>query len=113
MTSLPALFGDGILDVHVANGVARITLGTLASQAGQAADAKPQTTASGMLVVPVMQLPVLARVLTEVTRQIEQRAKEAMAQGRPAAEAQAPAPAPAQAPGAAPEQPAGAFRFNG
>ena len=39
--------------------VARITLGTVAGQPGQGADAKPQTHPSGLLVVPVMQLPVL------------------------------------------------------
>jgi hypothetical protein len=107
MAAIPTLFGDGILDVHVANGVARITLGTVAGQPGQGADAKPQTHPSGLLIVPVMQLPVLARVLGEVTRQVEQRAKEAMAQTpRPAAPAE---PAPATAP----DQVTGAFRFNG
>jgi hypothetical protein len=105
MSAIPTLFGDGILDVHVANGVARITLGTVAGQPGQGADAKPQTHPSGLLVVPVMQLPVLARVLSEVTRQVEQRAKEAISQPRPAA--------PAEAPAAAPDQVTGAFRFNG
>jgi ABC-type phosphate transport system permease subunit len=97
MSATTTLFGDGILDVHIANGVARITLGATTGQK----DAKPQP--SGMLVVPVMQLPVFARVLAEVTRQVEQRAKEALAQaqqkaGEPAAE---------------PDQVGGAFRFNG
>ncbi len=106
MSGIPTVFGDGIVDVHVANGVARITLGAVVGQPGQAPDAKPQTQPSGLLVVPVMQLPVLARVLAEVTRQVEQRAKEAMAQAKPAAPAE---PAPA----AATDQVAGAFRFNG
>jgi ABC-type phosphate transport system permease subunit len=106
MAGIPTVFGDGILDVHVANGVARITLGAVVGQQNQGAEAKPQTQPSAMLVVPVMQLPVLARVLAEVTKQVEQRAKEAMAQARPAAPAE---PAPA----AATDQVAGAFRFNG
>jgi hypothetical protein len=101
MSGNPTLFGDGILDVHIANGVARLTIGTLSGQAGQG-EPKPQP--SGMLVVPVMQLPVFARVLAEVTRQVEQRAKEAMSQARTAAGESAPE---------APEQVAGAFRFNG
>jgi ABC-type phosphate transport system permease subunit len=93
-TTTTTLFGDGIIDVHIANGVARITLGTTTGQK----DAKPVP--SGMLVVPVMQLPVFARVLAEVTRQVEQRAKEAVAQSQPAAPAES-------------DQVAGAFRFNG
>lgn len=106
MAAIPTVFGDGIVDVHVANGVARITLGAVVGQPNQGPDAKPQTQPSGMLVVPVMQLPTLARVLAEVTRQVEQRAKEAMAQAKPAAPAE---PAPATAT----DQVAGAFRFNG
>lgn len=99
MTALPTLFADGVLDVHVANGVARITLGAAAA-GGQ--DQKPVPT--GMLMLPVMQLPALARVLAEVTRQVEDRAKQALAQAQQA-----------QAKPAAPEadQVAGAFRFNG
>jgi len=106
MAAIPTLFGDGVLDVHVANGVARITIGTVTGQTGQGADAKPQTNPSGLLIIPVVQLQTLARVLTEVTRQVEQRAKDAMAQARPAAASE-------PAAGAAPDQVAGAFRFNG
>jgi hypothetical protein len=102
MASLPFVFADGVLDVHVANGVARLTLGAAVAQK----DAKPE--ACGTLVVPVMQLPVFARILGEVTRQLEQRAKEAMAQqGRPAAAAET-----TEAPAGA-DQVSGAFRFNG
>ena len=100
MASTTTLFGDGILDVHIANGVARITLGTAT---GGQPDAKPVP--SGMVVVPVMQLPVFARVLGEVTRQVEQRAKEAMAQAQ--------AKTGGNAEGNAADQVAGAFRFNG
>lgn len=98
MSATTTLFGDGIIDVHIANGVARLTLGTATGQK----DAKPVP--SGMLVIPVMQLPVFARVIAEVTRQVEQRAKEAMSQ----AQAKATEPAPAET-----DQVAGAFRFNG
>ncbi len=101
MTGTPILFGDGVIDVHIANGVARITIGTTTGQQ----DAKP--TPSGMLVVPVMQLPVFARVMAEVTRQVEQRAKEA------AAQAQAKAAGNADGGAGAGDQVAGAFRFNG
>jgi hypothetical protein len=98
------LFADGIIDVHIANGVARITLGASNGQQDQ------RPAPSGVLVVPVVQLPVFARVFGEVTRQVETRAKEAMAQAKAQAQAQQPAAddaAPAEAP------PAGAFRFNG
>lgn len=101
MAGIPTLFGDGVIDVHIANGVARITLGTATGQP----DAKPVP--SGMVVVPVMQLPVFARVLGEVTRQVEQRAKEAMAQAQAKA-----ASGDAATPGGT-DQVAGAFRFNG
>lgn len=100
MTATTTLFGDGILDVHIANGVARISLGTAT---GGQPDAKP--THSDTLIVPVMQLPVFARVLAEVTRQVEQRAKEAMAQAQTKSGNNAEANAT--------DQVSGAFRFNG
>lgn len=93
------LFADGVIDIHVANGVARITLGATTGQQDQ----KPMP--SGVLIVPVVQLPVFARVFGEVTRQIEQRAKDAMAQAK--AEAGSPEAAPAA------DAAGGAFRFNG
>jgi hypothetical protein len=96
----PSLFADGVIDVHVANGVARITLGASTGQQDQKA------TPCGTLIVPVMQLPVLARVLGEVTRQVEQRAKDAIAQAQAKNEANA-----AAQQGDAPA--GGAFRFNG
>ncbi len=101
MTALPMIFGDGIIDVHVANGVARITFGAVTAQSAAQKDPKPA--ASGMLVIPVLQLPALARGLTEVTRQVEARAKAAMAGQTPAAEQ----------PQAEGDAVAGAFRFNG
>lgn len=101
MSGLPMLFADGVLDVHVANGVARITLGAAAA-GGQ--DQKPVPT--GMLMLPVMQLPALARVLAEVTKQVEERAKQALAQAQ--AKAAATPPAAVET-----DQVTGAFRFNG
>jgi hypothetical protein len=105
MTGIPTVFGDGVIDVHVANGVARITLGAATGQK----DAKP--TPSGLLIIPVLQMPTLARVLAEVTKQIEAKAKEAMAQAQAQANA---APAAAEpAPASPSDHVAGAFRFNG
>lgn len=91
------LFADGVIDVHVANGVARITLGASTGQQEQ------RPVPSGVLIVPVVQLPVFARVFGEVTRQIEQRAKEAVAQAKAQAGDEAPAA----------DDAGGAFRFNG
>jgi hypothetical protein len=95
-----SLFADGVIDVHVANGVARITLGASTGQQDQ----KPAP--CGTLIIPVMQLPVFARVFGEVTRQVEARAKEAIAQAQAKAQADGGAPAGDAAAG-------GAFRFNG
>lgn len=97
MAGIPTIFGDGVIDVHVANGVARLTFGAVTG----GKDAKPEP--SGMLVIPVLQLPALAKVMSEVTRQIEARAREAAAQQ----------PKPATQPASDPDQVAGAFRFNG
>lgn len=95
-----SLFADGVIDVHVANGVARITLGASTGQQEQKA------TPCGTLIIPVMQLPVFARVLSEVTRQVEARAKDAIAQAQAKSQADGAAPAGDAATG-------GAFRFNG
>jgi predicted ATPase len=93
----PTIFADGIVDVHIANGVARITLGAVTGQQDQ------RPAASGTLILPVVQLPTLVRVLGEVTRQMEERAKEAMAKAQ----------AGAAAPGGEAAPATGAFRFNG
>lgn len=92
----PTIFADGILDVQIANGVARITLGAVTGQQDQ------RPAASGTLILPVVQLPTLARTLGEVTRQVEERAKEAMAKAQAGA-----------APDAEAATATGAFRFNG
>jgi hypothetical protein len=97
----PTIFADGVMDVHIVNGVARITLGATTGQQDQ------RPAASGTLILPVVQLPTLVRVLGEVTRQVEERAKEAVAK----AQAKDPAGAAVSDGTAAPAT--GAFRFNG
>ncbi|NKC30282.1 hypothetical protein [Falsiroseomonas selenitidurans] len=108
--SIPTVFGDGVIDVHVVSGVARITLG--AQTAAGAKEGKPEP--SALLLVPVLQLGNLARVLAEVTRQVEAKAREAQGQ------AATPSPAHGQVlqaqqpqPEAPADQVSGAFRFNG
>lgn len=101
MSGTPTIFGDGVIDVHVANGVARITFGAVTGKS----EAKPEP--SGMVVIPVLQLPALAKVMVEVTKQVEAKAREAMAQQ------QQKAAGPAAAPTANGDQVVGAFRFNG
>lgn len=103
MTALPTVFGDGIIDVHVASGVARITLGAQTGAAATQGGGENKPVPSALLVVPVLQLPNLARVLAEVTKQIEARAKEAMAAQQK----------PAEPASGTSDQVAGAFRFNG
>ncbi|PZW49132.1 hypothetical protein C8P66_103158 [Humitalea rosea] len=92
---LPTLFADGVVEANVTHGVARITLG----QAG--ADGKPQP--CGVLIVPLVQLPVVANGLLALLKQIDTKMKEAQAAAGPAA-------APAAAEPAVPSD--GAFRFN-
>jgi len=111
MTAIPTVFGDGIIDVHVASGVARITLGVQTSASAAIKDGKPEP--SAMVVVPVLQLPNLARVLADVTRQIEARAKE-VAAGQDATQSnQGQASQNQSNQGQPQDQVAGAFRFNG
>ncbi|WP_439595035.1 hypothetical protein [Falsiroseomonas sp.] len=110
MTGIPTVFGDGIIDVHVASGVARITLGVQTAASTAAKEGKPEP--SAMLVVPVLQLPNLARVLAEVTRQIEAKAKETLA-SQAGAQSQANQGQANQGQAEPQDQVAGAFRFNG
>jgi hypothetical protein len=86
--SHPLLFADGISEVQVANGVARFGLVTAPAQK----DGAPNP--AGQLVIPLTQVPMVARVLVDLVRQIEQRTKAAQP------EAQVPAPEP------------GSFRFS-
>ncbi|WP_426957432.1 hypothetical protein [Muricoccus radiodurans] len=97
MAESPIIFADGVLEANVRHGVARMTL------AVQGGDGKPA--ASGMLVVPLTQLPALAGSLTRLLREVEAKAKEQATRAAPASEA------PPAATENAPLPPA--FRFQG
>ena len=77
MTEKPTQFADGILDASVNFGVARITLAQLGSEG------KPVP--SGLLLVPVVQLPAFANGLLTLVKQIDSKMKEAQP-AAPAAE---------------------------
>ncbi|TPG53145.1 hypothetical protein EAH89_17685 [Roseomonas nepalensis] len=91
MPEIPTLFADGVLEATVRHGVARLTL------AVQDGNGKPSAT--GLLVVPLAQLPAMAGSISRLMREVEAKARDVQAA------AQAPEPA-------APEAPA-AFRFGG
>lgn len=83
MSDKPVQFADGVLDASVHYGVARITLARMGE------DGKPQP--SGLLLVPLVQLPTLTNSLLALVRQIEAKIKE----GQPQAVAPAAAEPPA------------------
>jgi hypothetical protein len=85
------IFADGMADIAVANGVARITLAQTGSEG------KPMPV--GQLCVPVTQLPAIANGLIQMLRQLEAKAREL----NPGQE-----PVTAEAPAAG-----GSFRFGG
>lgn len=91
MSDIPTLFADGVLEATVRHGVARLTL------AVQDGNGKPAAT--GLLVVPLAQLPAMAGSISRLMREVEAKARDVQA----AAQASEPA---------APEAPA-AFRFGG
>lgn len=91
MPEIPTLFADGVLEATVRHGVARLTL------AVQDGNGKPSAT--GLLVVPLAQLPAMAGSISRLMREVEAKARDVQAA------AQAPEPP-------APEAPA-AFRFGG
>ena len=72
--NLPTLFADGMLEAHVRNGVARVTLG----QAG--ADGK--ATATAQLVMPLAQMPGFVSGLARLLQEFAARAKQ-VAQAQP------------------------------
>jgi hypothetical protein len=63
------LFADGIRDAHVANGVVRLTLAMLGG------DGKPA--ASGVVILPLTQLPAFASTILRLAQQVEARLREA------------------------------------
>ncbi|MFC0387882.1 hypothetical protein [Muricoccus vinaceus] len=92
MAEPPTFFADGVMEATVRHGVARLTL------AVQDGSGKPAPT--GLLVVPLAQLPTLAGSITRLLREVETKAREAQAQQKP------------EQAEALPEAPA-AFRFEG
>ncbi len=80
MSEKTVQFADGVLDASVHYGVARITLARMGD------DGKPQ--ASGVLMVPLVQLPSLTNSLLALVKQIDQRIKDGQAQVPPAAAAE-------------------------
>ncbi|MBE9606822.1 hypothetical protein IAI18_18305 [Acetobacteraceae bacterium H6797] len=88
MAEKATIFADGILEAHVASGVARISL----AQTGS--DGKPVP--SGQLIVPLAQLPAMAKGLGNLLQQIEGKAKQVQQQQQAAGHTQP-----------------GAFRFSG
>ena len=91
----PIFFADGVTEAQVANGVARITLATSATD-GQAL---PCAT----LCVPVAQLPAFVNGMANLVRQIEERVRtqiQQQQQGQPTAH------------GIEPPQAGGAFKFE-
>jgi hypothetical protein len=77
LASASTIFADGVLEATVRHGVARLTL------AVQGGDGKPDAT--GLLVVPLAQLPALAGSLNRLLREVEAKTLAAQA-GAPAAE---------------------------
>ena len=92
MAETLTFFADGVMEATVRHGVARLTL------AVQDGSGKPAPT--GLLVVPLAQLPTFAGSITRLLREVEAKTREAQAQQKP--ERAEPLP----------EAPA-AFRFEG
>ncbi|MCR0985497.1 hypothetical protein [Roseomonas populi] len=96
MPELPTLFADGVTEATVRYGVARLTMAVQ--------DGKGQPAGTGILVVPLTQLPAVVGAMTRLLREVEAKAREA---GAPAPQAPAAPAAPIEEP-----QPE-AFRFQG
>ena len=67
----PVIFSDGIISVSLANGVVRITLGSL--------DAENKLTPAGTLVIPINQLSGTVQNLANATNGLIAKAREAQA----------------------------------
>ncbi|MBR0655053.1 hypothetical protein [Plastoroseomonas arctica] len=93
------IFADGMSDIAIANGVARITL----AQTG----AEGKTVPVAQLCVPVTQLPALANGLVQMLKQLQEKAQAAAAAAVPTAPQQE---NPPQLGG--PTLSPGAFRFG-
>ncbi|SHJ45335.1 hypothetical protein SAMN02745194_02599 [Roseomonas rosea] len=89
MADLPTLFADGVVEATVRHGVARLKLAVQ--------DGKGTPVPTGLLVVPLTQLPAVAGALTRLLREVEAKARETQP-GQAAPE---------------PAEPPAAFRFQG
>ena len=74
----PVIFTDGVISVSLANGVVRITLGSL--------DAENKLEPAGTLVVPVNQLSGTVQNLANATNGLMAKAREAQAKADAASE---------------------------
>jgi len=74
----PVIFTDGIISVSLANGVVRITLGSL--------DAENKLEPAGTLVIPVNQLSGTVQNLANATNGLMAKAREAQAKAGAASE---------------------------
>jgi outer membrane murein-binding lipoprotein Lpp len=77
----PVVFADAVTSVSLANGVVRITVGTL--------DAQNKLEPAGMLVVPINQLSSIVRNLANATNDLMTKAREARAKTEAAPEGEA------------------------
>ncbi|MBP0493003.1 hypothetical protein [Roseomonas indoligenes] len=71
MPDLPTLFADGVTEATVRHGVARLTLAVQ--------DGKGQPLQTGILVVPLTQLPAVVGAMTRLLREVEAKSREATA----------------------------------
>jgi hypothetical protein len=74
----PVIFTDGVISVSLANGVVRITLGSL--------DAENKLEPAGTLVIPVNQLSGTVQNLANATNGLMAKAREAQAKAGAAPE---------------------------
>jgi hypothetical protein len=74
----PVIFTDGVISVSLANGVVRITLGSL--------DAENKLEPAGTLVIPVNQLSGTVQNLANATNGLMAKAREAQAKADAASE---------------------------
>ena len=85
MAEVPTFFADGVLEATVRHGVARLKLAVQ--------DGNGKASATGLLVVPLAQLPSLAGSIARLMREVEAKAREAQAGPATAAPTVAEAPA--------------------
>src|SRR3954453_20350018 len=102
-SSRTTLFADRIIEAHVVHGVARLTL----AQTGLDGEPMP----SGQLVIPLVQLPAIAKGLRDLLRQVEAHMKEA--QGKTQSSSTADGNGNGDGKTSLPPSVPGVFRFKG